>query len=173
MSVSRNIHKYPSVSYKYIYIYGHLWCEEYATEDSMDSMDQSREVVSLAEWQRKHQGNKEFQKINMTWTWHEHHIPELCWLAFKYLRPMCFNCFQDLILGKIWLAGRQCVKTTDECPCHQAGRSCLPSGEQPHSNGKSPFYSWEHPRFLWPFSSSQTVSSPGRVTIINHRLSIY
>ena len=36
LSVSRNIHKYPSVSYTY-YIY--VWCEEYETGDSMDSMD--------------------------------------------------------------------------------------------------------------------------------------
>ena len=35
---------------------------------------------------------------------------------------------------------------------------CLPSGKRLHDYGKSPCYQWVNPRFLWSFSSSQTVS---------------
>ena len=33
----------------------------------------------------------------------------------------------------------------------------LPSGELTFCNGKSPFYSWENPLFLWPFSIAMLV----------------
>ena len=39
----------------------------------------------------------------------------------------------------------------------------LPSGKLTVHYEKSPFCSWVNPLFLWPFSSSQTVSLPGRV----------
>ena len=43
------------------------------------------------------------------------------------------------------------------------GSSCeakvwlLPSGKRLHNYGKSPFYSWVNPLFLWPFSIAMLV----------------
>ena len=41
----------------------------------------------------------------------------------------------------------------------------LPSGEQPHSNGKIHHFSWENPLFLWPFSIAMLVHQ--RVHVMN------
>ena len=36
----------------------------------------------------------------------------------------------------------------------------VPSGKRLHTYGKKHHFSWVNQRFLWPFSSSQTVSLP-------------
>ena len=93
LSVSRNIHKYPSVSYIYIYIYGYVWCEEYETGDSMDSMDQRWSCQK--EWQRKHEFTKE-TKNSKNSTWHEHDMNSYTWTLLIGMQVSAFYVFQLL-----------------------------------------------------------------------------